>query len=71
MLAGMVRSSSSATVGTVSLTLGHLITMAELPRTREAWLTGNFVGQLIVAPVLLTWALGGSIVLFPPLQISR
>jgi PAS domain S-box-containing protein len=58
VLAGMVSSIVSATVGTVSLTLGHLITMPELPRAWGAWWTGNFVSQLTIAPVFLTWALG-------------
>jgi PAS domain S-box-containing protein len=62
VLAGMVSSTVGATAGAVSLTLGHLITMAELPRLWGAWWAGNLVSQLIVAPVLLTWALG------PPLE---
>jgi diguanylate cyclase (GGDEF)-like protein len=56
LLAGMVGTAVSASIGSATLVLGHL---AEPSRELSIWLTwwlGDGVGALVVTPVLLLWA---------------
>jgi signal transduction histidine kinase len=46
----------SATIGTTSLLAGDTIKLAAYPKTWIAWWVGDMLGDLIVAPLLLTWA---------------
>ena len=55
VLAGIGSTAISATVGTASLTLGGVIKAADFARTWQAWWAGDLIGDLIVAPLLLTW----------------
>jgi integral membrane sensor domain MASE1 len=51
----------SATVGVGTLALGVVVPTAQLGRTWLAWWTGDVIGALVVAPVLLTWAAGAGV----------
>jgi PAS domain S-box-containing protein len=46
----------SATAGVTSLTLGGSLARADSARTWITWWTGDLVGILVIAPLLLTWA---------------
>jgi signal transduction histidine kinase len=59
-LAGMVAALAagtavSATVGTVSLRLGGVITADEWPHIWRTWWLGDFSGALIVVPLAVAW----------------
>ena len=56
VLAAGVSPVVSATMGVASLTLGGSVTRADFARTWITWWTGDLVGILVVAPLLLTWA---------------
>jgi signal transduction histidine kinase/CheY-like chemotaxis protein len=45
----------SATIGLSSLTLAGIVAPDRVPRTWGAWWLGDAIGDLIVAPLLLTW----------------
>jgi len=45
----------SATIGVTSLTLAGLVAGDRVPRTWAAWWLGDGIGDLLVAPLLLTW----------------
>ncbi len=51
----------SATVGVASLVAGGITTLAEAGRTWRAWWLGDAIGDLVVAPVLLTLSAAGRI----------
>src|SRR6266403_4331753 len=56
LLAGMVGTAISASIGSATLVLGHLV---EPSRELSIWLTwwlGDGVGALVVTPLLLLWA---------------
>ncbi len=42
----------SAIIGTLALSLGNTITLADLPRNTLTWFTGNYLGVLLVFPLL-------------------
>jgi signal transduction histidine kinase len=46
----------SATIGTTSLHLGHIVASADFSRVWSMWWVGDLVGDLIWAPVFLVWA---------------
>ncbi|HEY3359112.1 MAG TPA: MASE1 domain-containing protein, partial [Polyangia bacterium] len=56
--AALLSTAISATVGTASVTLGGLVPSHDFAHMWRAWWTGDLVGDLIVAPVILTWARG-------------
>ncbi len=45
----------SATIGSLSLLLGRIITPGGFGTTWRAWWLGDSIGDLIVAPLILTW----------------
>jgi signal transduction histidine kinase len=45
----------SATIGALSLLLGHVITASSVPHVWRTWWFGDFSGALIVLPVILAW----------------
>jgi integral membrane sensor domain MASE1 len=55
VLAGVVSTVVSATVGTGSLALGGIVRPAELGRTWGVWRAGDFIADVALAPLLLTW----------------
>ena len=57
VLAGIVSSTIGATVGALSLALGHDVSVPLL-QTWLVWWTGDLMGVLIIAPLVLTWAGG-------------
>ena len=65
VLAAGVSPMLGATLGVASLELGGIVAPAALARTWTTWWVGDFVGVLIVAPALLTWAQGPRPVLRP------
>jgi two-component system cell cycle sensor histidine kinase/response regulator CckA len=46
----------SAAVGATTLWMARVISGASIPLTVAVWWTGDLLGALVVAPVLLTWA---------------
>jgi signal transduction histidine kinase len=56
----------SATIGTLSLDLGGLIESARFRDVWQAWWIGDMIGDLLIAPLLLTWASP-----HPPLSPAR
>jgi PAS domain S-box-containing protein len=65
VLAGVVSTNIGATVGVASLALSGVVSPANFARTWIAWWTGDLIGVLIVAPVLLTWARGPRVAVRP------
>jgi signal transduction histidine kinase len=55
VLAAVVSTLISATVGVASLYLGHVIPGAKVQPTWRAWWIGDMVGVLLVGPVILVW----------------
>lgn len=55
VLAAGVSPILSATAGVTSLTLGGIVAQADSARTWITWWTGDLLGVLLVAPLLLTW----------------
>jgi signal transduction histidine kinase/CheY-like chemotaxis protein len=53
--AGLFAPAISATVGTTSLLLTHLLTFSDQPTTWFAWWIGDMLGALVVGPLLLVW----------------
>jgi signal transduction histidine kinase/ActR/RegA family two-component response regulator len=45
----------SATIGTLSLTFGGVLTLSEQPLTWFAWWIGDMLGVLVLGPLLLVW----------------
>ncbi|HEY3204377.1 MAG TPA: MASE1 domain-containing protein [Thermoanaerobaculia bacterium] len=62
-LAAVVSSMVSATIGVSSLILGGVIAPDRFAVTWRAWWLGDAIGDLIVAPLILTWrsAAGGGL----------
>jgi signal transduction histidine kinase len=54
LLGGMVASAASALVGTVSLRLGGVLPAGRIPATLRVWWTGDLMGALVVAPLVLS-----------------
>jgi diguanylate cyclase (GGDEF)-like protein len=57
LLAGMLSTAVSATVGVTSLSLGGISSWADYGRVWLTWWLGDATGALIVAPVALLWYL--------------
>ena len=55
ILAAVCSSAISATIGVGSLVLGGVMAPERVPVTWRAWWLGDAIGDLIVAPLLLTW----------------
>ena len=55
VLASIVSTLISATIGVASLSLGGVIATAQLDETWRAWWIGDMVGALLVAPIILVW----------------
>ncbi len=56
LLAGMVSTAVSATIGVTSLALGGFARWADFGRIGSTWWLGDMGGDLVVAPVLLLWS---------------
>ncbi len=56
VLAGLVSTAVSATIGVASLVLNELAILSNVPRIWFTWWMGDAAGVLIVAPVLILWA---------------
>jgi diguanylate cyclase (GGDEF)-like protein/PAS domain S-box-containing protein len=56
VLAGVVGTTVSATIGVTSLVLNGLATLPSAPYVWLTWWLGDATGALIVAPVLILWA---------------
>jgi signal transduction histidine kinase len=46
----------SATVGALSLLLGGVITLSEVPQVWRTWSLGDFSGALVLVPLALAWS---------------
>jgi PAS domain S-box-containing protein len=46
----------SATIGVTSLYLGGIVSPADVGRAWRAWWVGDLIGDLLVAPAILVWA---------------
>jgi signal transduction histidine kinase len=55
LVAIAVGTAVSATVGAVSLRLGHVITTAAAPQVWRTWWLGDASGALVVVPLALAW----------------
>jgi signal transduction histidine kinase len=56
VLAALVSTLVSASVGTLAMVLGHVVPANRAGQTWQAWWVGDMIGDLVVAPVLLTFA---------------
>jgi PAS domain S-box-containing protein len=56
-VAGVVGSAIGATAGVASLALGGVLSARQLASTWMGWWTGSLIGDLVVAPPILAWAL--------------
>jgi PAS domain S-box-containing protein len=56
VLAAMLSTMVSATIGVASLYLGGIVSAAQFAPTWQAWWLGDLIGDLLVAPALLVWA---------------
>lgn len=56
VLAGVLSTVISATIGVASLHMGGIVSTAELGRAWRAWWVGDVIGDLLVAPAILVWA---------------
>jgi PAS domain S-box-containing protein len=65
LLAGAASTAVSASIGIASLLLGGVITPDRTGATWRAWWLGDAIGDLIVAPLILTWNLA------PDAQVPR
>jgi signal transduction histidine kinase len=63
--AAMISTLVSATVGVASLALGGVVQPHRVLETWRAWWVGDMLGDLVVAPLLLTWASAPSVELKP------
>src|SRR3989442_9053419 len=55
VLAALVSTIVSATIGIVSLALGGLLSWHDAPRVWLTWWLGDAVGDIVVAPALILW----------------
>jgi PAS domain S-box-containing protein len=55
-LAGMASTTIGATIGVASLVLGGIVAPARFGHAWSGWWTGDLLGNLVVAPLVLTWA---------------
>jgi signal transduction histidine kinase len=56
VLAAMLSTLVSATVGVVSLYAGGIVAPAQIRDAWRAWWVGDMVGALLIAPVILVWS---------------
>ena len=56
LLAGLLSTAISATIGVTSLSLGGFARWSEFPTLWLTWWLGDAVGAIVVAPVLLCWS---------------
>ncbi|MDP9178641.1 MAG: MASE1 domain-containing protein, partial [Gemmatimonadota bacterium] len=56
VIAAVMSTAVSATIGVLSLQLGGIISSSELAETWRAWWLGDMIGDLVVAPVILVWS---------------
>jgi signal transduction histidine kinase len=56
VLAGVLSTTVSATIGVASLYLGKIVSAAQLLETWRAWWVGDMMGALLVAPIILVWS---------------
>ena len=56
LLAIAVGTAASATVGSLSLRLGHVITTDAVPHIWRTWWLGDASGALVVVPLAIAWA---------------
>ena len=59
LLAGLASTLISASVGVLSLHQGGIVPPERVRETWRAWWTGDVLGDLVVAPLLLVWASDG------------
>ena len=65
VLAAALSTMISATVGVASLVTSGIISADRIATTWRAWWVGDFIGDLLVAPLILVWAT------YKPARISR
>jgi integral membrane sensor domain MASE1 len=63
--AAMLSTLASATVGVASLAFAGVVSAHAIVPTWRAWWIGDVLGDLLVAPLLLTWARPATVVLKP------
>ena len=56
VLAAVLSTVVSATIGVASLYLGGIVAPTDLGRAWRAWWIGDLIGDLLVAPAILVWA---------------
>ena len=59
VVAGVLSTAVSATIGVISLYLGGIIPPGGVGQTWRAWWLGDLIGDLLVAPLFLVWSAGG------------
>jgi len=57
VLAALASTAVSATIGVTSLYLGGIVSGPQAAVTWRAWWLGDVIGDLLVAPLLLTWVM--------------
>ena len=55
VLAAVLSTTFSATIGVASLRLGGIVSPAAVGATWQTWWLGDLIGDLLVAPLLLVW----------------
>src|SRR3989475_3771655 len=55
VLAALVSTTVSASIGIVSLALGGLVSSHDAPRVWLTWWLGDAVGDIVIAPALILW----------------
>lgn len=55
MLAALVSTTVSASIGVLSLVLGGLASVEDAPRIWLTWWLGDAVGDIVIAPALIIW----------------
>jgi signal transduction histidine kinase len=58
LLAAVLSTLVSATIGVASLYLGGIVSAGQLGETWRAWWLGDLIADLLVAPILLVWSSG-------------
>lgn len=56
ILAALVSTLISATLGTTSLWVGQVINLSDYSKTWFAWWVGDMVSNLVIAPLILVWS---------------
>ena len=56
VLASLVSTVISASIGVASLHLGGIVPSSQILETLRAWWVGDMVGALLIAPLILVWA---------------